>query len=262
MYHSIDTHGTALSVHPDIFERQVRLLADEGWSPIRLSEAAHILNQGNSIPTRSVVLTFDDAMPSVLDIATPILQKYNFHATTFVVTGQVGECPEWYRLHPIYKKDPLLDRSGLDQLAEAGWEIQPHTQDHPVLAHLPLSQQLTQICESRDRIREWFGTEGDVLAYPFGQYNHETVEAMQQAEMSAGVSLQFSAYLTSAQPFDWPRIGSAWFKDSALRQRLALAGYLEWYVALKHRLKGDRSRHFLSPSMETTRGLLGELDAD
>lgn len=255
VYHSIDEYGTSLSVSPTLFEKQVRFLAEHGWQTLHFATVLKALKERQPIPRKSVVFTFDDAFPSVLEQAQPIMSQYDMTGTTFVVTGQVGRKPEWFRLDDRYKERALLDRDGLDRLAGFGWEIQPHSHDHPVLTHLPLAKQIMQISQSRERIQEWYGTDASILAYPFGQFNSETQQAMREVGMSVGLSLRFSVRISTATMFDWPRIGSAWFKDSKLRQRLGLAGLLEPYVKLKQRIKGDRSRHFQHPSPETTRGL-------
>ncbi len=255
VYHCIDHYGTSMSVTPSIFEQQIRYLAEHGWSSIGLSQVGEMLREGRKPSRKSVVLTFDDAMSSVLEYADPILQNYGMTGTTFVVTGQVGQNPEWYRLHPRYRAIPLLSRRGLDCLAEHGWEIHPHTHEHPVLTHLPVDMQVEQILKSRECIRSWFGTAGDVLAYPFGQCDASTREAMRQSDMSIGLTLRFSVRMSTDDYFDWPRIGSAWFKRSKLRQGLALCGILESYVKLRQKFRGDRSKFFLDPTDETTRGL-------
>ncbi|MBL1216112.1 MAG: hypothetical protein D8M59_01305 [Planctomycetes bacterium] len=256
VYHSVDEKKTSISTPLAFFKTHINWLAEHGWSTIRLSQAAQIVKQGGNLPPRSCVLTFDDAMQSIRDIADPILRDHGFTATTFVVTGQAGEKPHWFRLPDPYRDEPLLGRADLEKLAENGWEMHPHTHNHPVMSHLPEDVQREEIEKSRSVIRDWFDQPGDVLAYPYGQFNNDTQRAMTACGMAAGVSLRFSASVQSNCLMDCPRIGSAWFKDSPLRIKLATAGLLEWYVSAKARLKGDRSRHFQTPTSETVQGLI------
>lgn len=254
-YHSIDEFGTSISVAPEVFRRQMQWFADHGWSTLGLADAARRLKTGASIPPRTFVLTFDDGMPSLLSEAAPVLAEHGFAAATFVATGLVGRTPDWYRMPGPYRAIPLLDRAGLEKLASRGWELHPHTHDHPVLPHLPAEVQAEQIGRSRSLVREWFGHDGGVLAYPFGQLNGDTKAAMKQCDMVAGLTLSFGSQHDPADPYAWPRIGSAWFKSSDLRQRLAVTGWLERYVALRSLVKKGRSQHFQTPTPETTRGL-------
>lgn len=254
-YHSIDDFGTSISVSPEDFRRQMRWFADRGWRTPALSDAVRLVLSGGDVPPRAFVLTFDDGLPSLLTHAAPILAEHGFTATTFVVTGLVGRPPDWYRMPAPYRSTPLLDRAGLERLASMGWELHPHAHDHPVLPHLPLSVQADQIGRSRSLVQEWFGQAGSVLAYPFGQLNADTKKAMKQCGMEAGVTLTFGTRLPAADPYGWPRVGSAWFKRSVLRQRLAVTGWLEKYIALRSLVKRGRERHFQMPTPETTRGL-------
>lgn len=256
VYHSIDERRTSISTSQECFKIHIGWLANHGWKTIRLSEAMQRIREGRPIPARTCVLTFDDAMQSVRDLADPILRDHGLSGTTFVVTNQAGRKPHWFRLPSPYRDEPLLDRNDLEKLAANGWEIQPHTHDHPVMSHLPEEVQREQIQASRERIKDWFDQPGDVLAYPYGQFNNDTKRAMEACGMAAGVTLRFSASVNAADLMNCPRIGSAWFKQSLIRMRLALGGLLEYYVAAKARLKGDRSRHFQNPTPETVQGLV------
>lgn len=255
VYHSIDDYGTALSTGIKTFRNQIRLLSQHGFQTITFERLISDLNSATALPARTVILTFDDGMPSLVQQAEPILSEFGMVGTVFVVTGQVGQTPEWFRLHERYRQEPLLDRGGLEHLKDRGWEMQPHTHNHPVLTHISGDAQAEQIGRSRDLVQEWFGTAGDVLAYPFGQFNADSRDAMASCGMVIGVTLRFSVFGRTDEPFAWPRIGSAWFKSSSARQRLALAGWLEWYVKARNLVKPDRSRHFQQPSEETRRGL-------
>lgn len=258
-YHNIDELGTRISTSRKRFENQMAWLARNNWKSIKLVEAAQIICNNQQLPEKCVVIAFDDAMPSIRDIATPILREHGLTATAFVITNQAGKLPNWYRLLEPYRDIALLSPDELCKMQDDGWEMLPHTHDHPVLSHLPLDLQVEQIGKSKDIIRTWFGGTGDVLAYPYGQYNSQTLQAMAQCDMLAGLTLKFSVHMDKNNPYIWPRIGSAWFKDSAFRQHLAMLGILERYVWLRGRLKGDRSVHYTSPTQETTRGLIEDI---
>jgi len=260
VYHSIDERETSISTRREHFLNQMRRFSQKGWKTLTLGEAAARVKRGENLEKNRFCITFDDGMKSVRDEADPILREFGFRATLFVITNQVGARPNWYRLPEAYRGEPLLPIDELAKLKDAGWDLQPHTHDHPVLPHLPLDLQIEQIGRSRELMLKWFGSEGEsagsVLAYPFGQFDENTKKAMQTAGMRAGVTLRFSTWVEREEMFTWPRIGSAWLKNSGLRQSLATAGVLERYVNLKGKIRGDRRRHFLEPDEETTRGLL------
>jgi peptidoglycan/xylan/chitin deacetylase (PgdA/CDA1 family) len=80
------------------------------------------------LPSRPIVITFDDGYESTYTNAFPVLRKYGFHATVFMVSGFVGR-------HGFLTQQELItmQKTGLV-------DIESHTVDHKNLARLPQSQ--------------------------------------------------------------------------------------------------------------------------
>ena len=62
-------------------------LFHNGFHTLSLEEVKAYYERGNPLPEKSILLTFDDCFQSIKEYAYPILKKYQFHATAFVVTG-------------------------------------------------------------------------------------------------------------------------------------------------------------------------------
>jgi peptidoglycan/xylan/chitin deacetylase (PgdA/CDA1 family) len=94
------------------FEREMKYLYDQGYVTVSLNDL-HEWRQGRKrLPEKSIVITFDDGDRSVLDIAFPILQKYGFRATLFIVTSAVGT--NWDRVRNLsWDEITLLHESGV-----------------------------------------------------------------------------------------------------------------------------------------------------
>src|SRR3989338_5209539 len=85
----------SLCVTPKQFERQMFLLKALGYQPTTLQElSAHLKDQKN-IKKRSIVLTFDDGYEDNYTYAFPLLKKYSFPATIFLVTDWIGKKNVW-----------------------------------------------------------------------------------------------------------------------------------------------------------------------
>lgn len=82
-----------------------------------------------AIPAKTVVLTFDDACRSHLQVAVPILEKHGFGATFFVTH-------RWMNNRGLY-----LDFPEVKQFADRGFEVGTHTWDHGGY-HLPTAAKL------------------------------------------------------------------------------------------------------------------------
>src|SRR5438477_9208290 len=68
-YHSLDEHGTPLSVSPRLFATQMAALADEGSPTFTMSQVGSYLKARKPFPPRAVAITFDDGFASVAEEA-------------------------------------------------------------------------------------------------------------------------------------------------------------------------------------------------
>ena len=100
------THG--LSVHVDRFEEQVEYLSRVHHC-LDLGTAMRLLKEGR-LPTRSIIITFDDGYRDNLALALPVLERYGVPATIYVTTGFAeGRARAWW-----YEVEAILrERQGL-----------------------------------------------------------------------------------------------------------------------------------------------------
>ncbi len=82
--------GFALSISPGLFVRQMRLLHVEGAHTITLATLMAALAGKATLPPHPVVLTFDDGYADFATTAEPVLARFGFIATDFVVSGFLG----------------------------------------------------------------------------------------------------------------------------------------------------------------------------
>ncbi|MFQ5510208.1 MAG: polysaccharide deacetylase family protein [Candidatus Krumholzibacteriia bacterium] len=169
------------------FEQQMRYLHEEGYRSVGLDDLIEWQEGRLKLPPKSVVITFDDGDRSVL-LAEPVLERYGFTATLFIITGRVGV--EWEGLETL----------GWDEIRElqarGRFSIQSHSHDlhysvktregrMPVLAAasgglyaIPGAGSWRDIVfddlrESRRVIAERLGTIPRFLAWPYGSTNSE-----------------------------------------------------------------------------------------
>jgi peptidoglycan/xylan/chitin deacetylase (PgdA/CDA1 family) len=76
---------------PELFERQCRHLAENGYRTLSSEEFLHVLTTPRIKIEKSVVLTFDDGLKHVWTVAYPLLKKYGLKATCFLIPGCIPE---------------------------------------------------------------------------------------------------------------------------------------------------------------------------
>lgn len=88
------------------FERQMKYLSDNHYHTLTLDEVYDWYYGKNELPPKSVVLTFDDGFETFNTIVKPILEKYNLHATCFVIGILTQDNPDFYE---FLKQDELVN---------------------------------------------------------------------------------------------------------------------------------------------------------
>jgi peptidoglycan/xylan/chitin deacetylase (PgdA/CDA1 family) len=75
-----------VAVTPEEFELQMSFLASS-YNPISMQQLLEVRNSVESLPPRSVLLTFDDAYQDFENYAWPVLRQYKLPVTLFVPTS-------------------------------------------------------------------------------------------------------------------------------------------------------------------------------
>jgi peptidoglycan/xylan/chitin deacetylase (PgdA/CDA1 family) len=228
-YHALSpTWEADLSTTPERFERQIELLLDRGYASATFTEAV------TSPPTHpTVVITFDDAYRSVIELARPILDRLELPATVFVPTDSIGSHESQAPLHwpgidqwldgPHERELIPMSWADLRTLADAGWEIGSHTGSHPHLTQLDDHTLDDELRRSKGTCEQHLSRPCTSLAYPYGDVDPRVVAAAAHAGYSAAATLP--AHLDSRKALEWPRIG-IYRVDGELRFRLKVSPWL------------------------------------
>ncbi|GHV08021.1 xylanase deacetylase [Clostridia bacterium] len=88
MYHRILKNDTARDVYTismSAFEQDLKFLSENGYTSVATNDVYNFLTRGTPLPEKPVLLTFDDGHYSTLTYAVPLLERYGFKASVFVV---------------------------------------------------------------------------------------------------------------------------------------------------------------------------------
>jgi peptidoglycan/xylan/chitin deacetylase (PgdA/CDA1 family) len=210
-YHGVSPDWEdALAVHPEMLERQLTRLVRAGWRGVSFSEAA--AEAAAPSGWRRVAVTFDDAMRSVLELASPILERLGLPGTIFAPTDHVDSgqrldwdgVSQWLGTPHAAELEPL-SWSELAALADRGWEIGSHTCSHPRLTQLDDAALVDELRRSRARCETALGRPCPTIAYPYGDVDERVARAAGAAGYAAGAALSRS--LADLGPLRVPRTG-------------------------------------------------------
>lgn len=143
-------------VGSEAFEEHLMRLKASGYETLSFEELIRLVDDSKSIPHRSVIITFDDGQDDNHDVALPILKKYGFKATFFIVTDLIG------------KKD-FLNWDQVRELSDSGMEIQSHTHSHRDLSEADGDAIRHELELSKSIIEERTGRRVRALSLPNGR---------------------------------------------------------------------------------------------
>lgn len=253
MYHHVSPHPGLVTITPERFRAQMRTLAERGWHTLSAADFAGFLN-GQPVPPKSVLITFDDGYLDNYLHAHPVLVEYRLHALFFVVTGWLGDGPPrapgqsdppdhrecMRRIQAGRSDDVMLRWSELAAMRAAGsGEFHSHTHTHTrwdrtVADATERRERLyDDLLRSRAALSANLGAASEHLCWPQGYFDGD----YQKVAMAAGFRYLYSVRrgvaTPATDPASIPRIVA---KDRAggwLRHRLAIyrwPGLAAWYA--------------------------------
>jgi peptidoglycan/xylan/chitin deacetylase (PgdA/CDA1 family) len=152
-------------VEPQLFEEQMKYLAANGYKTVSARQLLDFMAGDLLLPRRSLLLTFDDGYESVWTQGAPILKKYGFQATAFIIPSFLGR-PKYL----TWEQVKLMHQSGL-------FDIQSHTLTHRPMTSLETWNIENELRESKRLIEAFLpGHRVDHLCYPYGLGSPEAVE--------------------------------------------------------------------------------------
>ncbi|AGK95776.1 polysaccharide deacetylase family protein [Clostridium pasteurianum] len=177
MYHSISFEkNNPLKVPPEQLEEEFKYLKDNGYTTISLDDLYNYFEDNAQIPEKSIVLTFDDGYEDNYTALFPLLKKYGLRATVFVITGYVDKMPAY------------LTSSQLKEMNSYGVDIESHTVNHDHLKTLTKDKQLATLTESKAFLEKLLNKKINYIAYPYGEYDNNTLECAKQAGYKMALS--------------------------------------------------------------------------
>jgi peptidoglycan/xylan/chitin deacetylase (PgdA/CDA1 family)/2-polyprenyl-3-methyl-5-hydroxy-6-metoxy-1,4-benzoquinol methylase len=208
MYHSVRREAPAplarFCTAPERFERQLAFLKRHGYASISVEQWVSALSGEDGIMHgRAVALTFDDAYHDFLVEAWPLLQKYGFSATVFVVTDFVGGKAAWDAAygHPAQ----LLSWDEIRMLANEGVSFGTHSASHPYFTRLDTRDLIDEGRRSRARLEAELGREVTVMSYPFGENDIRVRLAMAACGYRCAVTTEPGCSRLGDNPMALPR---------------------------------------------------------
>lgn len=193
MYHHVLSKSSFIASSLENFEKQMKLLVDEGWNTLSSNEF-YLYKKGElNLPSKSVLITFDDGWRDNFIYAYPILKKYNLKATLFVVTQWIEKasiaCDEKYEelkhneCKKLISQQPrrvICTWNELILMSDV-FDIHCHTHTHRDKYFGDISWK-NEFIKSKELIQQRLGFKDIHLCWPRGIYTKELMQVALKEE--------------------------------------------------------------------------------
>jgi peptidoglycan/xylan/chitin deacetylase (PgdA/CDA1 family) len=228
------------NVPPDRFRDQIVGLRQQGFNFLPLQEVLQRRANGDSLPPRTTVITFDDGFESVYEFAWPTLGELKLPATIFLNTAYLDQqtpfpFDAWgqayiKRVPPVHYR-PLTVGQCAHMSATGLIELGAHTHTHADFrTQTHLFRNDMQVC--LQHLQDVFGITTPTFAFPFGKpclgfAQQKLVDIARELALPCSLTTEAIRARLTDSPFTWGRF-NAYDWDTAQTLAAKLLGYYSW----------------------------------
>lgn len=191
----------------DVFKSQIKYLHDNNYKTINLDEFYCWYKGKCNFPKKTVVITFDDGNLDDYYLVMPLLKKYGFKGTTFVVGSRIKnkEFGSYNENMRAYISQDIIDKSKKEY---PNHDFQSHSYNFH-FCDSDGSQHIKNM--TKNEIRRDFSLNSKYnfkyIAYPYGAYTKDLQDVAKENNYLLGIRFGPSNYATRKSPtYAIPRI--------------------------------------------------------
>lgn len=190
MYHSIlkdQNLQNDYTISPTLFENDLKYLTDNGYSTVTVDDLINYVYHGKDLPSKCIMLTFDDGYYNNYYYAYPLLKKYKCKAVISPITSMTEKFTQTEDISVTYGH---ISDSDIQEMVESGYvEIQNHSYDmHTLTPRKGVSKKQSEslddykaaitddITKAQNYLENVTGKKPSCFVYPFGAKSDSTEE--------------------------------------------------------------------------------------
>ncbi len=222
MYHSVtdlidNKDDIGRTVPENLFDIQMNYLKKCGYNVISLKKGIEYILCKSSLPKKSIIITFDDGYEDNYLNAWPILKKYNYPATIFLISSYVDRPRNF-----DYLLEKGIHARSLDynQIQEIQIDSDLVTFGFHTKSHVRLSGQDASALDDELSVGlsnlEKHGIKTDLFAYPYGgasTFNEIVIQKLEALKILAACTTITGINKPGDDVFRLKRMHIAWYDD-------------------------------------------------
>lgn len=168
------------------FEQQMAFLAEEQFTTISTTQLYDYLEGRHILPVNSILITFDDGLLSTKVYAYPILKEHGFSAVQHIISSRTGR----FEGEQVFDGNGPLQFFTADEMQQMTdvFQFEAHTHNlHQFSKGAGIALEMSSADIAMDLQQNVnMLTDAISLAYPFGHYDEDMIEAMKEVGLLIG----------------------------------------------------------------------------
>ncbi|MEG4393229.1 sulfotransferase [Microcoleus sp. BROC3] len=182
------------AVTPQVLEQQLQYLKDRGYYSASWEKWQSAKRDKTPLPGKAVLMTFDGGYLDFFQYAWPLLKRFDFTATVFLVAESIGKTNSWEKAE--FEEVQLMGWPEIRQLRDAGIEFGSMSATHQPLTALSPTEIVREGAKSRAILERGLEKSVKFFAYPYGDVDPIVAHLIGASGYTFGVSYRsnFSSF--------------------------------------------------------------------
>ncbi|AMP20218.1 hypothetical protein AZF37_02635 [endosymbiont 'TC1' of Trimyema compressum] len=213
MYHLVDEEAGALEglyLRTSELEEHLQYFKDNNFTPITMNDLQGYWMGTKALPKKPILLTFDDGSVTVYNNAYPLMKKYGFVSTQFIISSHLDN-------------GGVMTKEQVKEMAASGHEIGSHSYSHLDLANVSDSTLEQEVVQSKKDLEALVGQPVVSFCYPAGKFSTNVQNYLEKSGyLSAVTTVNGFANKTEQGAFELKRIRiNRGYTGAVLKEKLA-----------------------------------------
>lgn len=188
------------------FEKQMRFLYNNNYRTISIQEFDKWYNGRIELPKKTVMLTFDDGDYEFYYLVYPVLKKYNFKATAFIIGSNTHDTTEPFKDSGRY----FIGKDKIGEITKDYPNIQFQSHTYNLHYYDDNSAKAVDL-KSYNEINADFKRNREFafkyIAYPYGRYNDNMIRAVKNNNIRMAFGFrEYVCATRNSDKYEIPRI--------------------------------------------------------
>jgi len=182
------------AISPQVFEQQLQNIKQHGYYSASWEDWQKAKQAKTPLPGKAVLMTFDGGYLDFFQYALPLLKRFDFTATVFLVAESIGKTNSWEKAE--FEEVQLMGWPEILQLRDAGIEFGSMSATHQPLTALSPTEIVREGAKSRAILEQGLEKSVKCFAYPYGDFDPIVAHLIGASGYTFGVSYRsrFSSF--------------------------------------------------------------------